>query len=84
MEATYINDDLNIEERVQQARQWGHIHLSEIYENAELFKNVDNILLMHLSDKYSQRYIQEKVFETMPEELKGKIHVSTLAKERYL
>lgn len=84
VEATYINDDRNITERVQQARQWGHIHLSEIYENAELFKNVDNILLMHLSDKYSKGYIQEKVFENVPDELKGKIYVSTLAKERYL
>ncbi|XP_045171604.2 uncharacterized protein LOC123533793 [Mercenaria mercenaria] len=84
VEATYINDDCNIEERVQQARKWGHIHLSEIYENAELFKDVDNILLIHMSDKYSCRYIQEKVFSNIPEALKGKVHVSTIAKERYL
>ncbi|XP_060604693.1 uncharacterized protein LOC132757427 [Ruditapes philippinarum] len=84
VEATYINDDCNIETRVQQARKWGHIHLSEIYENAHLFKNVDNILLIHMSDKYSCDYIQEKVFKNIPDSLKGKIHVSTIAKERYL
>lgn len=84
VEATYIDDDRDIADRIEQARQWGHIHLSEIYENAALFKNVDNILLMHLSDKYSCEFIEKKVFENIPEELKGKIHVSTLAKAKYL
>ncbi|KAL4223516.1 hypothetical protein ACF0H5_016987 [Mactra antiquata] len=85
MEATYINNDEGtLEERVSLARKWGHIHLSELYENASMFENVDNILLMHLSDKYSCGYIRTKVFENIPESLKDKIHVSTLAKEHYI
>lgn len=85
VEATYINDcNGTLEERVSQARKWGHIHLSEIYENASLFKDIDNILLMHLSDKYSCHYIQKTVFENIPDSLKSKIYVSTLAKEQYL
>lgn len=84
MEATYINDDCELTDRVEQARQWGHIHLSEIYENAHLFKDVGNILLMHISDKYSVKYIHEQVFNEIPETLKGKVHVATVAKERYL
>lgn len=84
VEATYIDNDCGVTDRVEQARQWGHIHLSEIYANAELFKNVENILLMHISDKYSVRYIHEKVFNDIPEQLKGKVYVATVAKERYL
>ncbi|KAH3752543.1 hypothetical protein DPMN_187164 [Dreissena polymorpha] len=84
VEATYMNDDCDYDERVSQARQWGHIHLSEIYENAELFKDVENILLIHMSDKYSVKYIEEKVYENIPESLQNKIHISTLAKDRYI
>lgn len=84
VEATYIDDECELTDRVEQARQWGHIHLCELYENADMFKNVDNILLMHISDKYSVQYIQEKVFSDVPEQLKGKVHVATVAKERYL
>ena len=84
VEATYIDDECDLTDRVEQARQWGHIHLSEIYKNADLFKDVENILLIHVSDKYSVRYINEKVFNDIPEVLKGKIYVATVAKERYL
>ncbi|WAR01511.1 RNZ1-like protein [Mya arenaria] len=84
MEATYLDSTEDMEENVDKARQWGHIHLSEIFENAELFKDIENILLIHMSDKYSPSYINKQVFQNLPDVLKGKVRVATLAKERYL
>ena len=84
VEATYLNNNGNSGENIRQARQWGHIHLSEIFDNAHLFKDVENILLIHMSDKYSVRYINEQVYSCVPEILKDKVHVATLAKDRYM
>ena len=76
VEATYIDLEDN-KDMVKQARERGHIHLFEIFENAELFRNVDKILLIHFSDKYSGRYIEEQVFSNMPEVIRDKVLIST-------
>ena len=76
VEATYIDLE-DGKDMVQQARDRGHIHLFEIFENAELFRNIDKILLIHFSDKYSAKYIQEQVFSNVPEMLRDRILVST-------
>ena len=75
VEATYVD----LEDRkdiIKQARDRGHIHLFEIFQNAELFRNVDKILLIHFSDKYSIGYINEQVDQNVPESLRDKIIVS--------
>ena len=84
VETTYIDDEKEGKNYVEIARQWGHVHLLEIYKNAKLFKNVDHILLMHFSDRYSVDYIRKKVYDDIPEELRNKIHIATLAKQQYI
>lgn len=84
VEATYINLAKPLKDCIEQARKYGHIHLSELYDNADKFRDIQNILLVHFSDKYSVRYIQEQVFGGMPLMLKDKVIASTLAKERYV
>lgn len=78
VEATYIDleDGKDI---IQQARDRGHTHLFEIFQNAELFRDIDKILLIHFSDKYSVKYIQSQVYSNMPQLLQEKILISTSA-----
>jgi len=52
MECTYIDDKRTVE----RARKWGHTHLDEILENAELFEN-EKVVLVHLSRRYSPNYV---------------------------
>ena len=66
---------------IKLARDRGHTHLYEIFQNPEVFKNIDKILLIHFSDKYSVEYIKDQVYSNIPESLKGKILISTYAAE---
>ena len=75
VEATYVDLEFG-KDIIKQARDRGHIHLFEIFQNAELFRNVDKILLIHFSDKYSIGYINEQVNANVPESLRDKIIVS--------
>ena len=81
-EATYIDQEGG-KDVVQKARDRGHMHLQEIVDNADLFKNVESILLIHFSDKYSSKYIHKTVMKTLPESLASKVYIGTTAKERY-
>ena len=68
---------------MQKARDREHIHLQELVYNAFLFENVENILLIHFSDKYSPNNIQYVVRLKLPDSLVDKVHVATVAKEKY-
>ena len=46
MELTYLDGDPN------KAATWGHIHINDIIEHAELFQN-DQVVFVHLSAKYN-------------------------------
>ncbi|KAK3591487.1 hypothetical protein CHS0354_031593 [Potamilus streckersoni] len=82
VETTYIDEEPG-KDIIRQARDRGHIHLAEIIDNAHLFENVQHILLMHFSDKYSENEITDKVFSILPESLKKKVLVATIAKRLY-
>ena len=48
VECTYLDEKRSIE----QAREWGHIHLDELIDNIDELKN-EHISLIHLSARYS-------------------------------
>ena len=82
-EATYIDDDVdkNGHSSVEKARERGHCHLQEFIVHEELFKDVENIVLVHISDKYSAKYIHRIVQESMPESLVRKVYLGTYMKD---
>ena len=67
MECTFAEDDVPVEE----AHDKGHIHLKEIIERADHFKN-DEIYLTHFSGRYSDDQIKE-VAAKLPECLAGRV-----------
>ncbi|XP_077995859.1 uncharacterized protein LOC144449223 [Glandiceps talaboti] len=79
MEATYLDVDTTLDK----TRERGHIHLDEIIQNAELFQDVESILLMHFSDKYSSSEIEELVKSNLPDSLLGKVHLALTAHNNY-
>ncbi|XP_002738480.1 uncharacterized protein LOC100377136 [Saccoglossus kowalevskii] len=79
MECTYLDDETSISE----AREKGHLHLNELVEHAELFENVESILLMHFSLKYSTQQIEELVASKLPETLKNKVYLALSAHKNY-
>ena len=83
MEATYIDGetDRHGKTSLEKARERGHTHLQELIDNASLFENVENIVLIHFSDKYSTKYIRDTVNKIVPPELRKKIHLALLAKQ---
>ncbi len=82
-EATYIDSDVDRHGNTsqQRARDRGHCHLQEFVDNKELFKDIENILLVHFSDKYPINYISKRVEEIVPRSLKDKLHLGTLMKQ---
>ena len=68
LECTYIDD----KRPVERARQWGHIHLDEIIENAEAFRNIEKLFLIHFSPRYSNEDIAAALKEKMPSWLYAK------------
>ncbi|XP_070571703.1 uncharacterized protein [Ptychodera flava] len=79
MEVTYLDDETTLDK----ARARGHIHLNELVENEELFCDVQSILLMHFSFKYSASQIEELVKSKLPESLLGKVHLGLTAHNNY-
>ncbi|ELT99514.1 hypothetical protein CAPTEDRAFT_108450, partial [Capitella teleta] len=69
-EATYIDDNPSA---IPKAREWGHTHLQEIIDRKEKFRDLERILLVHFSDKYSARYIRQRTAEMLPNNLKQKV-----------
>ncbi|MCS7205314.1 MAG: MBL fold metallo-hydrolase [Leptospiraceae bacterium] len=62
LECTYICEKRNVE----RARRWGHIHLFEIIENAEYFRNVEKLYLMHFSPRYTNQEILDTLKRLLP------------------
>lgn len=82
-EATYIDDEVDRhgQHSVEKARDRGHSHLHEFVQNAHIFDKVENILLVHFSDKYSSNYVRRTVYKSLPNVLKNKVHVGTIMKD---
>jgi len=68
LECTYIDD----KRPVERARKWGHIHLDEIIANAEIFRNIEKLFLIHFSPRYSNEEIKAALKSKMPDWLHKK------------
>lgn len=76
-ETTYIDDDIRQGvSSVTKAQQRGHSHLQEFIDNQHLFENINNIIFIHFSDKYSSNYIKKRCEEIIPEPLKSKVQLA--------
>ncbi|XP_014770828.1 uncharacterized protein LOC106869555 [Octopus bimaculoides] len=80
MEATYLEGFTP--GIISKARQRGHTHLSEIIEHASLFDDINHLLLIHMSDKYSVQFATDAVQYQLPGKLKEKVQIATLAKQK--
>lgn len=70
LECTFICD----ERPVDRARQWGHIHLDEIVANAEAFRDVEQLYLIH----FSPRYRKDRIHQTLKKKLPDWLHAKTV------
>lgn len=50
IEVTYLDGEMS------KAEKYGHIHVEDIVQNAHLFEEVEHLVFVHLSQKYSLRY----------------------------
>lgn len=83
-EATYIDDEIKGgSTAVDRARQRGHMHLDEIIEKESLFSEVENLLLVHFSDKYSTKYVNDTISRKLPESMKDKIQIGLVLKKKF-
>ncbi|CAM6084994.1 unnamed protein product [Calypogeia fissa] len=64
--ATFVNETMSVEH----ARDYGHVHLSEVAALADRFKNF-NILFIHFSARYEAEEITRAI-ETLPKAFKGR------------
>ena len=64
LECTYLCE----ERPKEKAREWGHLHLDEIAEHAELFQN-EKLVRMHFSKRYSYSEIRNYIRKKLPEDL---------------
>ncbi|XP_005100447.2 tRNase Z TRZ1 [Aplysia californica] len=78
-EATFLDDEIG-KNMVQKARDRGHTHLCEIAQNAELFEDVEHIVLVHFSNKYPPKYISDCIRDKLPLSLRNKVTPGTVAK----
>ncbi|XP_048443838.1 tRNase Z TRZ1-like [Pyrus x bretschneideri] len=70
-ESTFLDDSVEVEH----ARDYGHIHLSEIISQAEKFVN-RAILLIHFSARYTVQEIEQAV-SALPPPLAGRVFALT-------
>ena len=70
LECTFAGNNISVD----RARKAGHIHLDQIAERAELFKN-EIILLTHWSQRYSDKQIQNEVSKALPESLLKRVKI---------
>ncbi|KAF5459771.1 hypothetical protein F2P56_019691 [Juglans regia] len=71
MESTFLDNSVSVED----ARVYGHTHLSEIISHAEKFEN-KAILLIHFSARYRLEEIQQAV-SALPPPLAGRVFALT-------
>lgn len=60
-EATFLDDQVDVDH----AREHGHMHLSEIMEHSQWFRN-EAIILTHFSNRYSLEDIRKAVSRLQP------------------
>ena len=65
LDCTYISDDRDVE----RARKWGHAHLDEIIANADAFRDVERLFLIHISPRYSAAVVRDVLKKKLPESL---------------
>ena len=83
-EATYVDDEIKGgRTATDRARQRGHMHLDEIIQNEALFSDVENLLLVHFSDKYSSKYVRDQVSKKLPQSMKDKVHTGLVLKKKF-
>ena len=70
MELTYLDGDRS------KAEEYGHVHIQDIIDNAELFENVTSIIFVHLSAKYSMSRAIKLLRDQLPARLVDKVQVS--------
>ena len=63
LECTYVADDRPVE----RARLWGHTHLLEIAANAEAFRDVERLFLIHFSPRYRPDQIRQAIRDQLPD-----------------
>jgi len=68
LEVTFLDDRVSVEK----CRDRGHIHLDEVIERAELFRN-RAILLTHFSARYRAKDIVRILDERLPPELRERV-----------
>ncbi|KAE8681358.1 Nuclear ribonuclease Z [Hibiscus syriacus] len=71
IESTFLDNSVSVEH----AREYGHVHLSEIINYADKFEN-RAILLIHFSARYALEKIQEAV-AALPSPLAGRVFALT-------
>ncbi|OMP09454.1 nuclear ribonuclease Z isoform 1 [Corchorus olitorius] len=71
VESTFVDNSVSVEH----ARDYGHIHLSEIVNHADKFEN-KAILLIHFSARYAVETIREAV-SALPSPLAGRVFALT-------
>lgn len=64
-ECTYVDE----QRPVERARKWGHTHLFEIAENAGALQEVDRLVLIHFSPRYSRDKIESALKRHLPPDL---------------
>ena len=69
-EATYWDDKKTIEN----AREWGHIHLRELIPWLDRVTN-EKIVLIHTSARYSKRALERILSEEIPEAHRGRLEL---------
>ena len=62
------------EHRKEKIHKFGHTHLDDILERAELFKN-ELVILGHFSTRYMDNQIRKAVEKRLPEGLKERVHL---------
>lgn len=68
LECTYVLNDRPAE----RARLWGHTHLEDIAREAEAFRDIGRLYLMHFSPRYRPNTIRRAIKEKLPDWLADK------------
>lgn len=59
---------------VENARFWGHIHLEELLPRLDALK-CEKVVLIHISARYTTKYVREVLEDRIPEHWKTKVEV---------
>jgi len=62
------------EHRKEKIHKFGHMHLDDIIERADRFKN-ELIILGHFSTRYHERQVAKAVDNRLPDQLKERVHL---------